>query len=76
MGNFSILIGFEGRNYIYGATYAPSFKSIRDEMFNSPEIAQFYSFGEFRKGYDWLFYKKVTIDEGYERLKQLIEKMM
>ena len=72
-----ILIGFEGRNFIYGATYAPDYKNIRDEMFNSPEIAQYYNNEDFKKGSDWLFYKNVAIDKGYyNELKQLIERMV
>lgn len=70
-----LLIGFEGQNYIYGATYAPEFKSLRSQMQEDEEISKFYSSGEFRKGSDWLFYKNTTVDEGYECLKDLINRM-
>ena len=31
---------------------------------------------EFIKGSDWLYYKYVSFDEGYDRLKELIERMI
>ena len=71
-----VLIGFEGQNFIYGATYAPAYKALRNEMQESEEIARFYSNGDFRKGSDWLFYKNTTIDEGYKFLKELIGLMI
>jgi metal-responsive CopG/Arc/MetJ family transcriptional regulator len=71
-----VLVGFEGQNFIYGATYAPNYKTMRSEMQESTEISRFYANGIYRKGSDWLFYKNTTIDEGYKCLKDLISEML
>lgn len=70
-----VLIGFEGVNLIYGATYNPKYPNLVKEMRESQEISRFYTVngGQFKKGVDWLFYKGTTIEEGYERLCQLIK---
>lgn len=71
-----VLLEFEGKRLVYGATYLPATKKIRIEMQESNLIKSFYENKDFIKGVDWLFYKETTIDEGYENLKKLIEKMM
>ena len=69
-----LLIGYEGNNLIYGATYNPEYIDIVKEMRESEEVSRFYTIngGEFKKGVDWLFFKGTTIEEGYNRLNQLI----
>lgn len=72
----NILIGFEGKNFIYGATYAPNYGNIRKEMQESERISSFYLSGEFKKGFDWLFYKGVGIEESYECFQALVERLV
>ena len=72
----NILIGFEGKNFIYGVTYAPNYGNIRKEMQESERISSFYSNGEFKKGFDWLFYKGVGIEDGYKCFRALMERLL
>lgn len=73
-----ILIGYEGSNLIYGATYNPNYKCIVGEMREAEEISRFYTIngGEFKKGVDWLFFKGTTIDDGLERMRNLIAQIV
>jgi len=71
-----LLIEFEDKRLIYGALYMPETKKIRNEIQESTIIRPFYESGEFIKGVDWLIYKEVAIGEGYESLKQLIERVL
>lgn len=71
-----INLEFIDRKVCYGATYMPDSRKIRGEMQASDGIRPFYESKEFVKGVDWLFYKYISVDEGYILLKQLIEKFV
>ena len=71
-----VQIGFEDKNFIYGATYATNYKSIRAEIQEWDNISRFYLNGGFKKGYDWLFYKELEIDNAYENYKQLVDALL
>ena len=45
------------------------------EMQESDGIRPFYETKEFTKGVDWLFYKGTSLEEGYDNLKKLVERM-
>ena len=61
------------RSLYYGLTYMPESKALRNEM---QEAMSFINeAGDFIKGSDWLYYKYVTFGDGYERLKQMIERV-
>ena len=60
----------------YGATYMPTTHSIREEMQASDLIRPFWESKEFVKGFDWLFYKYINVEEGYGLLRQLIQRMV
>lgn len=68
-------IEFIDKQVCYGATYMPETKSIRVRMQESDLIKPYYESKEFDKGVDWLFYKYIPLEGGYECLKQLIERM-
>ena len=71
-----VQIGFDDKNFIYGATYATNYKSIRAEMQEWDIISRFYLNGDFKKGYDWLFYKELEIDNAYKNYKQLVDTLL
>lgn len=71
-----VQIGFEDKNFIYGATYATNYKSIRTEMQEWDNVSRFYLNGDFKKGYDWLFYKGLPIDNAYDSFKRLIDALL
>ena len=70
-----INLEFIDKRVCYGATYMPTTHSIREEMQSSELIRPFWENKEFVKGVDWLFYKYINVDEGYELLKQLIQRI-
>jgi hypothetical protein len=52
----------------------PETKAMRSEL---QDAMNFVNDGnEFIKGSDWLYYKYTTFEDGYEKLKELIERMM
>lgn len=68
-----INLEFIDKKVCYGATYMPTTHGIREEMQSSELIRPFWENKDFVKGVDWLFYKYINVDEGYELLKQLIQ---
>lgn len=70
-----VLIEFIGQDLIYGATYTDDTKKIRLEMQEFDGIRPFHETKEFTKGVDWLFYKGTSLEEGYDNLRKLIERM-
>ena len=69
----SVRIQMEKRSLYYGVTYMPSTKDRRAEI---QEALNFINNnGDFIKGSDWLYYKFTAYKEGYEGLKQLINKI-
>ena len=70
-----VLLEFIGQDLIYGALYTDDTKKIRVEMQESDGIRTFYKSKEFTKGVDWLFYKGTSLEEGYDNLKKLVERM-
>lgn len=70
----AIRIEIAGKSLYYGLTYMPETKAMRAEM---QDVMRFINkFGEYIKGSDWLYYKYVSFDEGYECLKQLATRMV
>lgn len=62
------------RSLYYGLTYMPETKALRNEM---QEAMSFINeAGDFIKGSDWLYYKFVSFEEGYEDLKNIIQKIL
>jgi hypothetical protein len=69
----AVRIEIAGKSLYYGLTYMPETKAMRNEL---QDALSFVNDGkEFIKGSDWLYYKYVSFEEGYERLKELIERM-
>jgi hypothetical protein len=70
----AVRIEIAGKSLYYGLTYMPGTKEMRTEL---QEALSFINDGNgFTKGSDWLYYKYVSFDEGYDRLKELIERMI
>jgi len=69
----AIRIEIAGKSLYYGLTYMPETKAMCEQL--QEAFAFFKTENSFIKGSDWLYYKYVSFDEGYERLKELIEKM-
>ena len=70
-----INLEFIDKKVCYGATYMPETHKIRVEMQESDLIRPFWESKEFVKGVDWLFYRYINVDEGYNCLKGLIERI-
>ena len=69
----AVRIEIAGKSLYYGLTYTPETKAIRAEL---QEALSFVNEGnEFIKGSDWLYYKYVSFEEGYKKLKELIRYM-
>jgi hypothetical protein len=49
---------------------------MRDEMQASDMIRPFWESKAFVKGVDWLFYKYIDVEEGYDCLRNLIERVI
>ena len=62
------------KSLYYGLTYMPETKALRNEM--QEAISFINEAGDFIKGSDWLYYKYVFFEEGYERINCLIEKVI
>ena len=71
-----INLEFIDKKVCYGATYMPETHKIRVEMQESDLIRPFWENKEFVKGVDWLFYRYINIEDGYDCLKGLIEKVI
>ena len=69
----AIRIQVEKRSLYYGLTYMPETKAMRSEL--QETMSYINDDNDFIKGSDWLYYKFVSYGEGYERLKELIEKV-
>ena len=70
-----INLEFIDKKVCYGAIYMPTTHGIREELQVSDLIRPFWENKEFVKGVDWLFYKYINVEEGYELLKQLIQRI-
>lgn len=71
-----INLEFIDKKVCYGATYMPEAHKLREEMQVSELIRPFWENKEFVKGVDWLFYKYINVEDGYELLKKLIERII
>lgn len=69
----AVRIEIAGKSLYYGLTYMPETKAMRSEL--QENLSFVNNDNRFTKGSDWLYYKYVSFDEGYERLKELIERM-
>jgi len=70
----AIRIQFEKGKLYYGLTCMPATRERRAEL---QEAMSFINInGGFFKGSDWLYYKYTSYKDGYEELKNLIEKMI
>ena len=70
----AVRIEIAGKSLYYGLTYMPETKAMRNEL---QDALSFVNDGNnFIKGSDWLYYKYVSFEDGYERLKELIERMI
>lgn len=69
----AIRIEILGKSLYYGLTYMPETETMRTEL---QEALSFVNDGnDFIKGSDWLYYKYVSFEDGYEKLKELIERL-
>ena len=71
-----INIEFIDKKVCYGATYMPETHKLREEMQAYNLIRPFWESKEFVKGVDWLFYKYINVEDGYDCLKKLIERVI
>ena len=71
-----INLEFIDKKVCYGATYMPETHKLREEMQAYDLIRPFWESKEFVKGVDWLFYKYINVEEGYDCLKKLIERVI
>ena len=69
----AIRIQAEKGSLIYGFTYTPKIQEMRNELQESLNYVGICN--NLIKGKDWLYYKYVSYDKGYEKLKELIEGM-
>lgn len=69
----AIRIQIEKGKLYYGLTYMPATKAMRKELQEGLSFVN--DNNEFIKGQDWLFCKYVSYKDGYERLKELIDRL-
>lgn len=69
----AIRIQIEKGKLYYGLTYMAAKKAMRKELQEGLSFVN--DNNEFIKGQDWLFYKYVSYKDGYERLKELIDRL-
>lgn len=69
----AIRIQAEKGSLFYGFTYMPKIQEMRDELQKSLSYVGICN--DLIKGKDWLYYKYVSYDKGYKKLKELIEIM-
>ena len=68
----AVCIKIEFQSLYYGVTYMPVTKDKRKEL---QEAMSFINAnGDFIKGSDWLYYKYTSFKDGYQELKNLIQK--
>ena len=67
----AVRIQMEKRSLYYGLTYMPETKLIRSELQEALSFVN--NDNKFIKGSDWLYYRYVSFENGYESLKTLIE---
>lgn len=70
----AVRIEIAGKSLYYGLTYMPEKKTMRSELQDALGFVN--DEDEFIRGSDWLYYKYVSYDEGYDKLKELIERMI
>ena len=69
----AVRIEIVGNSLYYGLTYMPETNAMRSEL---QETLSFINDSkEFINGSDWLYYNYTTFEDGYEKLKELIERM-
>ena len=69
----AVRIEIAGKSLYYGLTYMPETKTMRSEL---QDAMSFVNDGDkYIKGSDWLYYKYLSFEDAYEKLKELIEKM-
>ena len=69
----AVRIEIVGKSLYYGLTYMPETKAMRNDL---QDALSFVNDGnDFIKGSDWLYYKYVAFEDGYERLKELINEL-
>ena len=71
----NVQVGFEGRNFICGAIGTSPDRSVINKIRESEEISPFYKSGEFKKGVDWLFFKRIPMEEGLEQTKTIVSRI-
>lgn len=69
----AIRIQIEKGKLYYGLTYMAATKAMRKELQEGLSFVN--DNNEFIKGQDWLFYKYVSYKDGYDRLKELIDRL-
>ena len=70
----AIRIEIAGKSLYYGLTCMPETKAMRNEL---QDAMSFINVGnEFIMGSDWLYYKYVSFEEGYDKFKELIKRMI
>ena len=69
----AVRIEIVGKSLYYGLTYMPETKTMRGEL--QKALSFINDSKEFSKGSDWLYYNYTTFEDGYEKLKELIERM-
>lgn len=70
----AIRIQVEKGSLYYGLTYMPETKAMRGELQESMSFIN--DNDDFIKGSDWLYYKYVSYEEGYNYLEKLIERVI
>ena len=69
----AILIQAEEGRLLYGFTYTPKIKEIREEL--QASLSYVGICNDLFKGSDWLYYRYVSFEKGYGKLKELITNM-
>ena len=69
----AVRIEIVGNSLYYGLTYMPETKAMRSELQDA--LSFINDSKEFINGSDWLYYNYTTFEDGYEKLKELIERM-
>ena len=70
----TIRIEMIDKSLFYGLNYLPETESMREELLDA--FAFLKTEDQFKKGSDILYYRYTSFEEGYERLKELIERML
>ena len=70
----AVRIQMENQSLYYGVTYMPETKEQRQEL--QERLDYVNKDGDFIKGSDWLYYKYTSYKDGYESLKQLVQKLV